>query len=177
MINIFSKYLISDINTNTLDMCYDVLNIIFSLATKSFTKIRLCSRWTNEWYLKESSKIKVIKLTTRNDWKLYKNAYSIQLLVVSSAGDKYVNDNLKHFGKVTEIDLTLCRNLRDEGLKHLKSVKKIYFKFSHITDKGLKYLKNVHTITFDYCDEITSEGLKYLKNAKVVNVNNCEKIK
>ena len=91
--------------------------MIFKQSHHSFFNIRLCSTWTNDWYVKESSKITPIRLSDNNNLKLYNNVYNIKLRY-----DYEITERLKCLKGVHTIDLTLCDQITDGGLKYLKSV-------------------------------------------------------
>ncbi len=74
---------------------------------------------------------------------------------------------------MTTLNLWDCRQITDEGLRHLGSVTTLTLRDSDkITDEGLRHLDSVTTLNLTWCDDkSTGAGRAYLK-ARGVRVTN-----
>ena len=87
------------------------------------------------------------------------------------------DEDLKKFCEdnpdLEELDLGYCNNITDEGLKHLKGMKKLKkldLWGCKITDEGLSYLEGLQSLEFLSlwgCKNITDEGLKHLEDMEL----------
>ena len=102
------------------------------------------------------------------------------------------NEGLWYFSKVRKIYIRNCKNVTDEGLRHLSNVHSVHILGSNmsITDEGLKHLSNVRSIVLSSSEElyhsvsakyftelkITDEGLKHLSHIKKIEIGSSNEI-
>jgi hypothetical protein len=86
---------------------------------------------------------------------------------------------------ITALDLSENRNISDQGLKYLSSLKQLTFlnlSSCGITAEGLSHLSRLsrlQVLDLSFCNRLSDAGLKYLRplsNLSLLNVQGCVKL-
>jgi len=112
--------------------------------------------------------------------KAYPDLTSINFIMC----DKITGSGLKNLTKLQRLQLQLCYNLTDDGLKSLKNLTQLedvmLTHCSGITDAGVEHLKGFTKLNQLQLvgTSITDDSLKYFKNMKLemLNLNSCQKV-
>ena len=94
-----------------------------------------------------------------------------------SMWDCYNFKKFEYLSKVTHINVERCQQIKDDDLKHFKSVYDLLIGgCPKITDKGLKYLVKVQRLGIGCNPNITHNSLNSLKSLKKAIFNGCPKV-